>query len=116
MNITRRLRAIPQRVPVSLRSILARITSRLNAALCVKGNIMSKPKVRFVVASDVNPRDGIGVEIYRDDELTVEIFRDDTDRTRQITVFKESVSLELMEESIEIFKREIPWDFIEYDE
>ena len=30
-----------------------------------------------------------------------------------ITVFKESVSLELMEECIQIFKKEIPWDFIE---
>jgi hypothetical protein len=31
-----RSRAIPQRMPVSLRSSLARITSRLNAALCLK--------------------------------------------------------------------------------
>lgn len=77
---------------------------------------MSLPKDRVVVASDVNPRDGIGVEIYRDDELIVEIFRDDTDRTRTVTVFKESISLELMEESIQIFKKEIPWSFIEYDE
>ena len=77
---------------------------------------MSQPKDRVVVASDINPRDGIGVEIYRDDELVVEIFRDDTDRTRTVTVFKESVSLELMQECIEIFKKEIPWDFIEYDE
>ncbi|MGY3854906.1 hypothetical protein CK486_04510 [Pseudomonas sp. HAR-UPW-AIA-41] len=77
---------------------------------------MSLPKDRVVVASDVNPRDGIGVEIYRNDELVVEIFRDDTDRTRTVTVFKESISLELMEESIQIFKKEIPWDFIEYEE
>lgn len=77
---------------------------------------MSLPKDRVVVASDVNPRDGIGVEIYRDDELIVEIFRDDTDRTRTVTVFKDSISLELMEEFIQIFKKEIPWDFIEYDE
>lgn len=77
---------------------------------------MSPPKDRVVVASDVNARDGIGVEIYRDDELIVEIFRDDTDRTRTVTVFKESISLELIEESIKIFKKEIPWNFIEYDE
>jgi len=77
---------------------------------------MSQPKDRVVVASDVNQRDGIGVEIYRDDELVVEIFRDDTKRTREITIFKESVSLELMEESIQIFKKEIPWEFIEYEE
>ncbi|WP_081993434.1 hypothetical protein [Pseudomonas flexibilis] len=77
---------------------------------------MSLPKDRVVVASDVNPRDGIGIEIYRDDELVVEIFRDDRDRTRTVTVFKDSISLELMEESIQIFKKEIPWDFIEYEE
>lgn len=71
---------------------------------------------RVVVASDVNTRDGIGVEIYRDNELVVEIFRDDTKRTREITIFKESVALELMEESIQIFKKEIPWEFIEYEE
>lgn len=77
---------------------------------------MSQSKDRVVVASDVNPRDGIGVEIYRDDELVVEIFRDDTEKTRTITVFKGSVSLELMQECIEIFKKEIPWEFIEYGE
>ncbi len=75
---------------------------------------MSEPKDRVIVTSDVNSRDGIGVEVYRDNELVIEIFRDDTDRTRTITVFKESISLELMEESIQIFKNEIPWEFIEH--
>ncbi|MES2355947.1 MAG: hypothetical protein V4568_16410 [Pseudomonadota bacterium] len=77
---------------------------------------MSLPKDRVVVASDVNPGDGIGVEIYRNDELVIEIFRDDIEKTRAVTLFKESISLELMEESIHIFKEKIPWDFIEYDE
>jgi len=74
---------------------------------------MSLPRDRVVVASDVSLRDGIGVEIYRDNELIVEIFRDDTEKSRTITIFKESISLELMEESIQIFKKEIPWGFIE---
>lgn len=77
---------------------------------------MSFPKDRVVVASDVNPRDGIGVEIYRNDELLIEIFRDDTQRTRTVTVFGESVSLELMEEAIQRFKDEGLWDFIDYEE
>ncbi|BFN13953.1 hypothetical protein FH712_15130 [Marinobacter nauticus] len=77
---------------------------------------MSFPKDRVVVASDVNPRDGIGVEIYQDDELVIEIFRDDTERTRTVTVFRDSVSLELMEKAIQRFKDEGLWDFIEYDE
>jgi hypothetical protein len=73
---------------------------------------MSLPKDRVVVASDVSLRDGIGVEIYRDNELIVEIFRDDTEKSRTIKVFKESIPLELMEDLIQIFKKEIPWDFI----
>jgi hypothetical protein len=77
---------------------------------------MKLPENRTIVASDLSDRDGIGVEIYRKDELVVEIFRDDTEKTRTITVFKKDISLELMEEAIEIFKKEIPWDFIEYDE
>ncbi len=77
---------------------------------------MSFPKDRVVVASDVNPRDGIGVEIYQDDELVIEIFRDDTERTRTVTVFRDSVSLELMEKAIQRFKDEGLLDFIEYDE
>ena len=77
---------------------------------------MSFPKDRVVVASDVNPRDGIGVEIHQDDELVIEIFRDDTERTRTVTVFRDSVSLELMEKAIQRFKDEGLWDFIEYDE
>ncbi|MEM8528228.1 MAG: hypothetical protein AAGG68_26530 [Bacteroidota bacterium] len=68
---------------------------------------------KILVASDVSSRDGIGVEIYVNDECIVEIFRDDTDKTRTITLFKAEISLELMEECIEIFKREISWDFIE---
>lgn len=32
---------------------------------------------RVEIVSDVNQRDGIGVEIYQDNELIVEIFRDD---------------------------------------
>jgi hypothetical protein len=75
---------------------------------------MSLPKDRVIIASDVNERDGIGVEIYRDNKLVVEIFRDDTKRTRTITLFQQEVSLEFMEEAIAIFKKEIPWDFIDY--
>jgi len=77
---------------------------------------MTEPKDRIVVASDVHTRDGIGVEIYRDNELVVEIFRDDTEKSRTVTVFKKTVSVELMEECIQIFKKNIPWGFIEYEE
>jgi|TARA_B110000908_G_C10063288_1_gene361647 hypothetical protein len=77
---------------------------------------MELKKDRVIIASDVNERDGIGIEVYRNDKLVVEIFRDDTDKTRTVTVYKENISLELMEECISIFKKEIPWDFIDYTE
>jgi hypothetical protein len=75
-----------------------------------------EPKDRVVIASDVNTRDGIGVEIYRNDQLVIEIFRDDTDKTRTITVHTKDISLELMEDSIHAFKKNIPWDFIDNNE
>jgi hypothetical protein len=77
---------------------------------------MSFPKDRTIVASDVNLRDGIGVEIYRNDELVIEIFRDDTKLTRIVTIYKQEIGLDLLEESIGIFKKEIPWDFIDYSQ
>jgi hypothetical protein len=76
---------------------------------------MTLSKDRVVIASDVSGRDGIGVEIYRDDRLLVEIFRDDSKRTRTVTLFQQDISLDLLEESIQTFKKEIPWDFIDYD-
>ena len=72
-------------------------------------NILSK--YRVVIASDVSSRDGIGIEVYFQDEIVLEIFRDDTKKTREVTLYKKDVLLELIEESIEKFKKEIPWDF-----
>lgn len=86
---------------------------KLITFLTKQGILMTQPKDRTVVASDVGSRDGIGVEIYRDDELVIEIFRDDTEKDRTVKIFKDSISLELVQESIEIFKKEIPWAFIE---
>jgi hypothetical protein len=76
---------------------------------------MTNPKDRVIIASDVNERDGVGVEIYRDDKLVIEIFRDDTKLTRTVTLYQKDISLDLLEESIQTFKKEIPWDFIHYD-
>ena len=76
----------------------------------------SNPQIKVVVASDVDDRDGIGVEIYLDDELALEIFRDDTKKSREVSLYKKDVPLNVVEESIAIFKREIPWAFIEDDE
>ena len=75
---------------------------------------MKLPKDRVIIASDVSgDRDGIGVEIYRDEKIIMEIFRDDTKRTRTVTFFQQDISLDLLEESIQTFKKEIPWNFID---
>lgn len=76
---------------------------------------MALPKDRVIIASDVSDRDGIGVEIYRDYKLVIEIFRDDTKRTRTVLLYQKDISLDLLEESIQTFKKEIPWDLIDYD-
>jgi len=73
---------------------------------------MELKKDRILIASDVE-RDRIGIEVYQDDELVIEIFRSDSERTRTLKFFKENVSLELIEESIATFKKEIPWNFID---
>jgi hypothetical protein len=75
---------------------------------------MSGSDLTYVVASDVsNGRDGIGVEISLRNVLVLVIFRDDTKRTREVTLYTEDFPLDLVEESIAIFKREVPWDFID---
>ena len=70
----------------------------------------------IIVASDVNERDGIGVEISYQGQFVMEIFRDDTDKTRIITLEDEQMPLALMEKCIEIFKKNIDWDFIDHKE
>lgn len=76
---------------------------------------MKPQKDRIIITSDVNERDGIGIEVFRDDKLLIEIFRDDTKKTRTVTLYKQDISLDLIEESIENFKKEIPWEFINYE-
>lgn len=77
---------------------------------------MSVQNLKVVIASDVCSRDGIGVEISIDNELILEIFRDDTRKMREVTLYKKDVPLEVVEEAIAIFRKEIPWDFIELGE
>jgi hypothetical protein len=74
---------------------------------------MEFPKDRTIITSDVSKRDGIGIEIYRDNKLVIEIFRDDSELTRTVTIFNKEIDLDLLEESIKFFKKEIPWEFID---
>lgn len=68
-------------------------------------------KSSWTIASDVGDRDGIGIELQIDGEMVLEVFRDDTKKTRTVTLFKGEAPLNLIEEAIAIFKKEIPWDF-----
>ena len=76
---------------------------------------MSSEKYNIVIASDVNKRDGIGIEVYNDEELILEIFRDDTEMTRTVTLYRKDIQLDFLDECIRSFKKEIPWDFIDYN-
>ncbi|GAB5478819.1 MAG: hypothetical protein Marn2KO_22860 [Marinobacter nauticus] len=72
------------------------------------------PKVeRYVIASDVSGRDGIGIEVYSGDEMLLEVFRDDTKKVREVTLYQKDLNLALVEQAIELFKKEIPWEFQE---
>lgn len=72
----------------------------------------SAPEKSWVIASDVSKRDGIGVELWLGDEIIMEVFRDDSKLVREVTLFRQDVPLELVEEAIAKFKVEIPWDFL----
>ena len=113
-HITRKSR----RIPFGAAGTSALPRPLIIGVMCKKetGSSMAFDKEKVIVASDVNPRDGIGVEYYVNEELLVEVFRDDTERTRTVTVFKENVSLEQMERAISLFKQEITWEFTEYEE
>jgi len=76
---------------------------------------MSTLKLSYVVASDVSQRDGIGIEVYLDGELILELLRDDTRHTREVTAYRRDIPLEIVEQAIARFKKEIPWDFIADD-
>ena len=65
----------------------------------------------YVIASDVGDRDGIGVEVYSGKDMLLEVFRDDTKKTREVTLYRRDLDLELVEQAIALFKKEIQWDF-----
>ena len=66
---------------------------------------------KYVIASDISSRDGIGVEIYSGDEVILEVFRDDTKKRNEITLYHRDLDLELVEQAIALFRQEIPQEF-----
>ena len=79
------------------------------------GEYMSSDrKIAYIVASDVNPRDGIGVETYIDGNLVMEIFRDDSEKRTYMTLFSSNIDVDVLEASITQFKERIDSKYIEY--
>ncbi|MFB2636951.1 hypothetical protein ACE02P_02795 [Shewanella bicestrii] len=70
-------------------------------------NINSSKIEKYVIASDVGSRDGIGVEIYSGETMLMEIFRDDTKKKMEVTLYQKELDLELVEQAIALFKKEI---------
>ncbi|QYX66390.1 hypothetical protein K2227_08745 [Shewanella putrefaciens] len=69
---------------------------------------------KYIVVSDVGlGRDGIGIEVYSGNDMLMEVFRDDTKKNREVTLYKKELDLELVEQAIALFKKEIPWEFQE---
>ncbi|GAA0860355.1 hypothetical protein [Aliiglaciecola litoralis] len=66
---------------------------------------------KYVIASDVGSRDGIGVEIYSGETMLMEIFRDDTKKKMEVTLYQKELDLELVEQAIALFKKEIPNEY-----
>jgi hypothetical protein len=66
---------------------------------------------KYVIASDVGSRDGIGVEIYSAETMIMEIFRDDTKKRIEVTLYQKELDLELVEQAIALFKKEIPSEY-----
>lgn len=75
--------------------------------------MVSDRKISYIIASDVNPRDGIGLETYVDDHLVMEIFRDDSERRTYMTSFSGSIDLDVLEASVAQFKERIDPIYIE---
>jgi hypothetical protein len=66
---------------------------------------MNKMTDEVIIASS---SEGIGIEIWRNKELVIEIIRNDLKKLRTITLYKRDLPLDLIEESIQMFKKEIP--------
>ncbi len=71
-------------------------------------------RIRYVVASDVSSRDGVGLETYVNDDLVMEIFRDDSERRICMTLFADSLDLAIIEASIATFKERPGAGYVDY--
>lgn len=49
---------------------------------------MKNKDYSYIIAGDVSLRDGIGMEVYKNENLVLEIFRDDMDKKELSAFFK----------------------------
>ncbi len=54
----------------------------------------------YILASDVYLRDGLGLELWRDEEQVGEVFRSDEHKLMTITLWKKDLPLEVIERFI----------------
>jgi len=69
-------------------------------------------KITYVVFSDVNPRDGIGLETYVEDALVMEIFRDDTEQRTYMRAFASAIDLDVLTGSVAEFNKRIDREYL----
>ncbi|MBD9632713.1 MULTISPECIES: hypothetical protein [Pseudomonadaceae] len=62
---------------------------------------------RIQFASDVNPRDGLGLECWADNVPILEIFRDDRNQRYVVNLFQQDVPLEILEALIPTARKEL---------
>ena len=68
---------------------------------------MDSANKKIIIFTDTLNRDGIGIELYINDIMILEIFRDDSTNQKYINLLQKDVSLDLIEECISIFNRDI---------
>ncbi|WP_121347074.1 hypothetical protein [Gillisia mitskevichiae] len=67
-------------------------------------------KEEILIISDTNERDGMGLEVWKNDKLILEIFTDDCKKTRTITFYENEIPFEDMERYMIRYKKDL-WEF-----
>ncbi len=62
-----------------------------------------------IVSNAIN--DSFGIEFYLKGKLILDIYRVDSNKTKNMRMYEDEVALDLIEECIEIFRREIAQEF-----
>lgn len=64
----------------------------------------------IIIISDTNERNGMGLEVWKNDRLILEIFTDDTEKTRTMTFYEKEMPFKDMERYMIRYKNDL-WDF-----